>query len=446
MQRDSPLAPFAISKPLLALNRLDPEAGAHRSQPLNRRMRPLRPWGAGAVAVLSVLLLGLAGSDDMRAGIRKSTHIPAEALAPALMQLASERGFQVVFRSETVGKAQTRGAEGELTFAQALTQLLAGTDLAFQYLDDRTITIVQSGDHAGGRSAQSVRPTPSQIPHPQSSGGSSDAAQAHLGRITIEAPKGRKALRLQVDKFVSSVVVQPWDDALYRWNVPICPLVAGLPKQYAEFVLERISKAAIDAHAPLAGRVCRPNLYVVATLQPKVLLKMWWARDRTMYNYNNVGIEAVEHFIHSSRPIRAWYNTYWGCGGPPENNTAVIGGFNLPFFGPTICGAGLGSRIERMSTGSNVSSAIVVIDGRQMNHITIGQMADYIALVGLADVRSDADPGPMPSILDLFGHETPPHELTLWDRALLYSLYNTEQSSRLEVPEMEMTMVRRIAP
>jgi hypothetical protein len=82
----------------------------------------------------------------------------------------------------------------------------------------------------------------------------------------------------------------------------------------------------------------------------------------------------------------------------------------------------------------------------QMSRVAAeGGTMDAVALISLADLRLDADPGSL-SILDLFGHERPPQGLTLWDRALLYSLYNTEQASRLGVSQMEMTMVRHIAP
>lgn len=139
----------------------------------------------------------------------------------------------------------------------------------------------------------------------------SSQANSRLPNVTIEASKERKALRLKVDHFVTSVVVQPYDDALDRWGSPICPLVAGLPKNWGELVLERISKAAIDAHAPLDGRACHPNLYVLATDYPDPLLKKLWARGgyRDMYRSNDVGIEIVKQFMQSKRPIRVWYNT-----------------------------------------------------------------------------------------------------------------------------------------
>jgi hypothetical protein len=81
-----------------------------------------------------------------------------------------------------------------------------------------------------------------------------------------------------------------------------------------------------------------------------------------------------------------------------------------------------------------------------MKRMTIRQLADYIALIGLADMRLDADLGPTPSILELFGGGTPPQGLTVWDRALLHALYDTDQWTHLEVPELELNMVRYIVP
>lgn len=279
------------------------------------------------------------------------------------------------------------------------------------------------------------------------------AQSAHDGsklpNVTIEAAT-KKELRLEVDHFVTSVAIQPWGDALFRWTRPVCPLVAGLPKAQGEFVLARISKAAMDAHAPLAGRVCAPNLFVVALGDdPGPLLETWWKHDRRMYSFQTKGIEAVEQFIHSTRPVRAWYNTYQGCDGDAAATSTlayVLAGLGKPGQGPTACASTIRSRIVSMSTGSDVSSALVVVDGRQMKNINLRQMADYIALASLADVRLDADSTPAPSILELFGQGTTPQGLTPWDRALLYSLYNTNHMSALELQEMEITMARRLTP
>ena len=277
-------------------------------------------------------------------------------------------------------------------------------------------------------------------------GAADTAARSQLG-VTIEAAKQRQALRYEVDHFVDSVVTESRNDAPYRWVEPVCPLVAGLPRAAGELILQRISQAAVDARAPLDGRVCHPNLFVVAIDSPEQLLEKWWARDRRMYAYDSAGVEAVESFVHSRRPIRAWYNTALRCNGGVSFGPGIspMLGIDLPNFLPQVCKLD-NSRLVRSSIATNITSAIVIVDMRQMKQATVGQMADYIALIGLAGVRLDADPGPAPSILRLFADATPPQGLSAWDRALLYSLYNTDQWDVLQLSEIKSTMVSRLAP
>lgn len=45
---------------------------------------------------------------------------------------------------------------------------------------------------------------------------------------------------------------------------------------------------------------------------------------------------------------------------------------------------------------------IIVVDSNRMQGVNAGQLADYVAMVGLAEIRVDADTGPVPTILQLF--------------------------------------------
>jgi hypothetical protein len=278
--------------------------------------------------------------------------------------------------------------------------------------------------------------------------------EAGLPAVTIEAAKER-VLRREVHRFVTTVVVRPTDETLWRWNTPVCPLVAGFPKGFAEFILRRISKAAVDAHAPLAGKVCHPNLFVVGTNAPGLLLKKWLAREPLMYDTRN-GFGPVQQFLESQRPVRVWYNTDLGCedGGPvsPGGVALSIATVAQSAAGPSFmvgaptCTDGIDTHLNYADT-RDIFSALVVIDGRQMKKVDIQQLADYVALAGLAHVRLDVDPGAAPTILGLFAARgKPPVGLTRWDRALLYSLYNTRQQDKQQLGDMESTMVSRIAP
>jgi hypothetical protein len=108
-----------------------------------------------------------------------------------------------------------------------------------------------------------------------------------LDTVTVEGQRERKQVEREVNEFVFAVAVRSLHDSLSRWNTPICPLVAGLPKEQGEFVLARLSQIATEAKAPLAGEHCKANFYLIVTPQPEVLLRKWQARDPRMFDSRN---------------------------------------------------------------------------------------------------------------------------------------------------------------
>jgi outer membrane receptor protein involved in Fe transport len=93
-------------------------------------------------AAVFVSIVGLAMADNAIASIRQPTHIAAQPLGPALMQLAQTRGLQVLYLSSTVRDLRTLGADGDITAEEAFDQLLTGTGLTYRYLDENTVTVV----------------------------------------------------------------------------------------------------------------------------------------------------------------------------------------------------------------------------------------------------------------------------------------------------------------
>jgi len=328
--------------------------------------------------------------------------------------------------------------------------MLRNTGLTYRFIDQRTVAIIASNNQAGKDA--SMRPHGSSARGNTAAGVSATAdAAPGLPKVTIEGAREQELLR-KAEKFVhQTVVITDWDGPLLRWSAPICPLAGGLPKSTGEYLLGRISQAARDAAAPLDGRACNPNLYVIATDHPELLLEKWWARNRLLFHTQH-GLPPIRRFIHSRLPIRIWYNTRLGCAdgasvtttGPP----AALGSISAIGDGPTPLCTAVGARIPAIV--ESITSAIVVIDLRQTNNITLEQMADYVALISLAQVHLHADHGSEPSILQLFGGTKPPQGMTAWDRNLLYALYNTSQCPMhracawLQEFEMQLTMVKRL--
>jgi len=221
-----------------------------------------------------------------------------------------------------------------------------------------------------------------------------------------------------------------------------------------EFILASISQAARDAHIRLAGEHCQANLFVIVTPQPDTALKRWIARSPRVSTPH--GTAPLKRFLHSTQPVRVWYNPEPRCPGGfaassesgASLSATIVGGSPMEpgkSLGPVHCENSMDGHLTYGDVRS-ISYAIVVADASKLKHVKVGQLAGYVSLVGLADIQSDTDGGGAPTILRLFQDPNPPQGMTPWDQALLYSLYNTSQSGKLQMTDMELTMVKRITP
>jgi iron complex outermembrane recepter protein len=87
--------------------------------------------------------VGLALADPAGAAMKKQyVDVPAQDLSTALQQLMKERELHAVYISEDLRNLRTGGIKGHFTASEALQQLLSGTGLTYQYLDEKTVTIV----------------------------------------------------------------------------------------------------------------------------------------------------------------------------------------------------------------------------------------------------------------------------------------------------------------
>ncbi|HKT73509.1 MAG TPA: TonB-dependent receptor [Steroidobacteraceae bacterium] len=107
---------------------------------------------AGVVATaIGLSIVGLASAADAGAAIRKPTDIPAQELGAALTTLAKEFDFQVLYKTEVVGKRRTEGVSGSVTAQEALQKVLSGTGLTYKYLDEKTVMVMPVGAPAADK-------------------------------------------------------------------------------------------------------------------------------------------------------------------------------------------------------------------------------------------------------------------------------------------------------
>jgi hypothetical protein len=95
----------------------------------------------------------------------------------------------------------------------------------------------------------------------------------------------------------------------------------------------------------------------------------------------------------------------------------------------------------------DIYRVFVIVDQTQVQEVSRGQLADYIGMVALAQLKSNPRLADAPSILRLFDGDphTAPDGVSEWDQAFLKALYVTEQKSKLQETLVVREMVREIA-
>ena len=278
--------------------------------------------------------------------------------------------------------------------------------------------------------------TPAPLPQADSPAPTTQAQDKRRDTVVVEGE--RAALEHRVNEFVTSVTHVTSADAsseqesLRRWTEPVCPLVAGLGKEQGEFVLARISAVAREAHVPLGPEKCGANFYIVVTQHPETLIQDWTKHDRRAFG--DYSVSQTSSFAGNERPIRAWYNV----GLKSHDGTPLFSGSPFSLDGAMRGQTNFHATDSRM-TFSDVkvlASVLVVVDAKHVTGLQYGQMADYIAMLGLAELNPNADLGSAPSILQLFaarGADQPvPAGLTTWDHGFLNGLYSTTQASTMQ--------------
>lgn len=280
--------------------------------------------------------------------------------------------------------------------------------------------------------------------------------------ITIESR--RADLQPRISAFVQQIAGSYYEDALARWFKDVCPFVSGLPDVDREAFLARFSEVARDAHVPLAGEKCRPNLYILMTEEPQELLKGMDKRNHS-FTFGDAQPALVDAFIATPRAVRVWYHAtemtpeqtpLIVMAFPDVEPTAGPKGAANPNTGGELVNSGVPGRV---GGGTNlwsqptrlffnavwdINRVFVIVDTTRLQGVSKEQLGDYVAMVSLAEIKSGhrADSA---TILNLFSAPAgAPVRMSDWDQAYLKALYVTDQKSTLQRALIANEMVREI--
>ena len=276
-------------------------------------------------------------------------------------------------------------------------------------------------------------------PAPPSPPDNSDKKQFNSPLPQVTVNSDRVLLKRRIHTFVTKISEYRFQqDSLARWHEPICFRVLGLPDEQAEHLSNRVFATARPLGITIAGKGCQPNFIALVTPMPNEPLEVW-KRKGINGPFSYAWPAVLNDFLTNTRPARTWYDT------EPVDSMGVVRDVFPSTFGPHLTAEG--SNV--ISTfAPSFTTVIVVIDTSRATGIKLGAMADYVAMVGLAQINIDANMDGSPSILSLF--DSPegerPQELSTWDKAYLKGLYGTMQHSKLQRSLIASSMVKDIAP
>jgi hypothetical protein len=312
--------------------------------------------GRASILCLGILFVVVVSRADDARPLRFD--IGAQSLSSALTELARQSQLQILFAPELVAQKTSKAIRGPMQPLAALRLLLQDSNLTITTTPNGAILIGYQHIPVAGITTPNALLT-------ESPPNTSDLrSKSTLTGITVEGRRDREIVERQVGRFVSGLA-QPLDDSPARWQrrTPICPLAAGLPRNDGEFMLARLSSIAVGVGAPVAPEHCKANFYVIVTSEPDALLEAWSKRDPWMFD-EQAGPK-LRKFLNSSSPIRVWYNT------PLES----------------VDGIAWHSIRQGTSAQRDLTSVIVVIDAPRTKGVNFGQLAAYVAMVGLAEIR-----------------------------------------------------------
>jgi hypothetical protein len=137
------------------------------------------------------------------------------------------------------------------------------------------------------------------------------------------------------------------------WQDKVCLHLTGLPEQQEQYVLARVAQIARAAGVGLGESDCSPNVFITVTAQPRELLQRMDQQNYAMFGERGRPY-LIDQFIATPRPVRVWYDIAKGRPG---------------------------------SLGFEFSRVLVIVDQTQLKTVSVGQLADYVALVSLAEIR-----------------------------------------------------------
>lgn len=217
----------------------------------------------------------------------------------------------------------------------------------------------------------------------------------------------------------------PHEDQVARWDSRVCLRVAGLDQRHGQYLIDRIAMRAHELGLRPAAPGCRANVVIFVTRDADTIAQALADDHPLVAYYNNaefgnaLGRHELQEFASTDAPVRWWFVTH----------TADRSGRPLPEGGAV---RSPGSRLQS-AVRQDFKRVLLVVDAQQAQGVRFDALADYLAMVSLAQLDPGADTSGYPTILNLFSDRSAgrvgPAAMTEWDTAYLEGLYRAPRNA-----------------
>lgn len=208
------------------------------------------------------------------------------------------------------------------------------------------------------------------------------------------------------------------DVPLARFQDPLCPGIAGVAQAQAEAMVGLIRQNAAEFGLRLADpQTCEANLLVAVMDDPRAYLDS--LRKRKSWLFDWLGKAEREALFETPGPAHTWTRVFTRSrdGQPVYPSQSLT---DLPLTQMEAAHSLIYVPVRR-----DIISAMVLIDKKAVQGLSVAQVADYATMRGLSGDQAERLAAPGESILDLFGEGAKPAGLTRSDKLFLQTLYST---------------------
>lgn len=256
------------------------------------------------------------------------------------------------------------------------------------------------------------------------------APQETPSRLDDVVVSGRRAEALARD-FIADVAAPTNRRGLARWNTPLCVGVVNLRRDTAQAIVDRISDVAAHLDVRIGQPGCTANALIIVTEDGAALARDLVQARRRAFDAGSTQMNQsdrdLELFQAQQRPVRWWQISTPTNADTGERAIRLAGDVDAAGNPKAPEVHSFGSRLTS-SIRDDMSRVIVIADIDDIAGLSSVQLADYFAMVTLAQIAADADTTNYDTVLNLFDDRGGVTGLTAWDFTYLEGLYSAAQN------------------